>query len=188
MIDCAERMGQYCFVMVDELEDYARTELEKAGAPEMLIDCGVFDLKDLKDFAEDSLDQNGYVPDFTGCVYIKPRQQEHAMTTDSQSENIITRHSSHIKIEGYQGTWSVIAETKSRPEAAESQPLTPCFLLEHEEYGDEAAGLIVDEKGNILLDEVWNGFSDLEEAGWEVESEDISQEASAGTAPRLEMG
>ena len=137
VIDCAERMGQYCFVMADKLEDYARTELEKAGAPEMLIDCGVFDLKG---FAEESLDQNGYVPDFTGCVYIKPRQQEQAMTTGFQAENTITRHSDQIKIERHHGTWSVIAEAKCRPEADESQPLTPCFLLEHEEYSDEAAG------------------------------------------------
>ena len=40
------------------------------------------------------------------------------------------------------------------------------FLLEHELYGDEAAGVIVDERGNLVLEDVYNGFGDLEEAGW----------------------
>lgn len=31
---------------------------------------------------------------------------------------------------------------------------------------DEAACVIVDENGSILLEDVWNGFEDLEEAGW----------------------
>ena len=29
--------------------------------------------------------------------------------------------------------------------------------------------MIVDEDGNILLDDVWNGFQDLAEAGWTVQ-------------------
>jgi len=40
----------------------------------------------------------------------------------------------------------------------------PIFLLEHEEYGDEAAGIIVDSQGELLLDDVWNGFDDYAEA------------------------
>ena len=35
------------------------------------------------------------------------------------------------------------------------------LLCEHEEYGDETANIIVDLEGNLILDEVWNGFSDL---------------------------
>ena len=46
-----------------------------------------------------------------------------------------------------------------------------CFLLEHEEYGDEAAGLIVVEHGRIILDDVYNGLDELSEAGWKEESE-----------------
>jgi hypothetical protein len=38
----------------------------------------------------------------------------------------------------------------------------PIFLLEHEEYGDETACLIVKEDLTIVVDEVWNGFDDLE--------------------------
>ena len=36
---------------------------------------------------------------------------------------------------------------------------------------DEAAGVIVDEDGNLVLEDVWNGFDDLEEAGWEREGD-----------------
>lgn len=35
------------------------------------------------------------------------------------------------------------------------------FLCEHEEYGDETANIIIDLDGNLILDEVWNGFEDL---------------------------
>lgn len=37
------------------------------------------------------------------------------------------------------------------------------FLLEHETYGDEAACLIVNENLEIILEDVWNGFDDLED-------------------------
>lgn len=35
------------------------------------------------------------------------------------------------------------------------------LLCEHEEYGDETANIIIDLDGNLILDEVWNGFDDL---------------------------
>ncbi|MEW6215830.1 MAG: hypothetical protein AB1478_11630, partial [Nitrospirota bacterium] len=38
----------------------------------------------------------------------------------------------------------------------------PAYLLESEIYGDEVPCLIVDKAGKIILDEVYNGFSDLE--------------------------
>ena len=43
-----------------------------------------------------------------------------------------------------------------------------CFLLGHDEYGDEAASVIVDQDGRLLLEDVYNGFDDLLEAGWAV--------------------
>ena len=59
-----------------------------------------------------------------------------------------------IKIEGHVGKWHVIDEGEFRGEKV--------FLLEHDTYGDEAACLIVNEKKEIILDDVWNGFSDLD--------------------------
>lgn len=41
----------------------------------------------------------------------------------------------------------------------------PYFLLEHEEYGDEAAWLIVDNDNNVIVDEVFDDWIDrLEDA------------------------
>lgn len=41
------------------------------------------------------------------------------------------------------------------------------FLLESELYGEDAAGLIVNDEKQIVMEDVWNGFDDLEDAGWE---------------------
>lgn len=59
----------------------------------------------------------------------------------------------NIKIKGYRGTWYVIDESYYNGEKV--------YLLEHETYGDEAACLIVNEKLEVILDDVWNGFDDL---------------------------
>ena len=34
------------------------------------------------------------------------------------------------------------------------------YLMEHDTYGDEAACIIVDERGKLVLDDVYNGFDD----------------------------
>lgn len=59
-----------------------------------------------------------------------------------------------IKIKGYIGKWYVIGCSHYKGKEV--------YLLEHETYGDEAASLIVDGELNVLLDDVWNGFSDLD--------------------------
>lgn len=72
----------------------------------------------------------------------------------------ITESSDQIKIKGHIGKWYVIDSYDWRGQKV--------FLLEHETYGDEVAGLFVDKDGNIILEEVWNGYSDLEEMGGEL--------------------
>lgn len=89
-----------------------------------------------------------------------------------RGENMITRTSDHIKVEGHTGTWYVIDEGvfELTPDTPAGEAITlhaRLFLLEHEKYGDEAACVIVDENGKLLLDDVYNGFDDLEDAGWE---------------------
>ena len=69
---------------------------------------------------------------------------------------MITVKSDNIKVEGHVGTWYVIDETERSGKKL--------FLLEHETYGDEAACVIVDEDGNLELEDVWNGFDDYDEA------------------------
>lgn len=60
----------------------------------------------------------------------------------------------NIKIEGHVGTWYVIDESYHHGRKV--------YLLEHEQYGDEAACLIVDKELNVLLEDVWNGFEELD--------------------------
>lgn len=73
VIACADEIRKYSFVTTDKLEDYARSELLKAGVPEVLIEAGLFDIED---FARASLEQNGYRLDRSESVYLKPRQEQ----------------------------------------------------------------------------------------------------------------
>lgn len=59
----------------------------------------------------------------------------------------------NLAIANHMGTWYVIDETYYHG--------TPIYLVESEVYGDEAACLIVDSKLRVILEDVWNGFSDL---------------------------
>jgi hypothetical protein len=61
----------------------------------------------------------------------------------------------NIKINGHIGTWYVIGGKEYKCKKV--------YLLEHETYGEDAAHIIVDENLNIVLEDVYNGFADLEE-------------------------
>ena len=67
---------------------------------------------------------------------------------------------SGITIKGYEGTWHVI-------DSREGKSGRKLFLLEHDKYGDETEGLIVDNYLRVVLDDVWNGWNDLEDADYE---------------------
>lgn len=76
---------------------------------------------------------------------------------------MVTRKSDNITVEGHVGTWYVVdAAVYCKDGIAKT-----VYLLEHEDYGDEAACLIVDENAALIMEDVWNGFSDLEDDGWE---------------------
>jgi hypothetical protein len=68
---------------------------------------------------------------------------------------LIVEGSDNITVQGHTGTWYVI-----EGETIDGRNL---FLLESEQHGDEAAALIVDEAGNLVLDDVYNGFDDYRE-------------------------
>lgn len=59
-----------------------------------------------------------------------------------------------IEIQGWYGTWYSI-DTQVTDHSL-------YLLLEHEEYGDETEHLIIDHTGELILDDVWNGFDDLD--------------------------
>ena len=66
----------------------------------------------------------------------------------------MTEKSDGIKVAEHYGTWYVV-NTKN----IDGQLV---FLLEHEQYGDEAACVIVNSSGKLICDDVWNGFDDLD--------------------------
>lgn len=57
--------------------------------------------------------------------------------------------SDKIRVDGHKGTWYVI-DVKN-----------DLYLLEHETYGDTAPCIIVDCKGTLVMEDVYNGFDDL---------------------------
>lgn len=59
-----------------------------------------------------------------------------------------------LKVEGHKGTWYVIDEGYYKGKRV--------YLLEHEQYGEDAACLIVNKDLEILMDDVWNGLEDLD--------------------------
>ena len=72
------------------------------------------------------------------------------------NESVIKDNSNRIKVKGHKGTWYVV--DRSWHNSVE------VFELESEQYGDEAPHIIVDKKGNIVMEDVRNGFSDLRES------------------------
>ena len=84
-------------------------------------------------------------------------------------DGLIHSGSEDITVEGHTGTWYVIDETEINDEKF--------FLLEHEEYGDEVAAVAVNEQGELVAEDLWNGFAgDFKEAVQEYfEEKEIEQ-------------
>lgn len=59
------------------------------------------------------------------------------------------------RIEGHTGTWYIIDQLTLPDDFV-------LYLMESEQYGDDAPAIIVGEDGRVFLDEVVNGFSDLD--------------------------
>lgn len=80
------------------------------------------------------------------------------MEEQQQKNNaLIHGDSYHIAVEGHIGTWYAIDETEVGGEKF--------FLLEHEEHGDMAACVAVNEQGKLVAEDLWNGFDeDFQEA------------------------
>ena len=80
------------------------------------------------------------------------------MEEQQQKNNaLIHGDSYHIAVEGHIGTWYAVDETEVGGEKF--------FLLEHEEHGDMAACVAVNEQGKLVAEDLWNGFDeDFQEA------------------------
>ena len=88
----------------------------------------------------------------------------------------ITGDSRAIALNGYVGTWHVVEEALCAPDG--SGDLFKCFLLENDQFGPTVGKIIVGERGDTLLDYVWDGFEELREAGWNVQGP--AQEQTGG--------
>lgn len=80
------------------------------------------------------------------------------MEEQQQKRNgLIHGDSDRITVEGHIGTWYAVDETEVGGEKF--------FLLEHEEHGDMAACVAVNEQGKLVAEDLWNGFDeDFQEA------------------------
>ncbi len=107
----------------------------------------VSDLKSTKQYKE----MVAYA-DSIGLVLDYDKDLEEFTVTEKEAEAVLKEG---IVIEGHFGTWYVIDITTHKDE--------PVYLLEHEEYGDEAACLIVKADLTVVCEDVWNGFEDLED-------------------------
>ena len=71
---------------------------------------------------------------------------------EEKNNGLFHGDSYNITVEGHIGTWYAIDETEVNGEKF--------FLLEHEEYGDEAACVAVNEQGKLVAEDLWNGFDE----------------------------
>lgn len=60
----------------------------------------------------------------------------------------------NIKVAGHKGTWYEIDSMVKNGEEY--------FLMEHETYGDMAACVIIDKDNNLIMEDVCDGFDDLD--------------------------
>lgn len=60
-----------------------------------------------------------------------------------------------LKIAGHSGTWYEIDRATINGKKL--------YLMESEQWGDEAPSIIMDDQHNVILDDVRNGFDDYRE-------------------------
>ena len=99
--------------------------------------------------AKGRLELGGEGLNFTGAEltvreFMEEQQQKRS--------GLIHGDSDRITVEGHIGTWYAVDETEIGGEKF--------FLLEHEEHGDMAACVAVNEQGKLVAEDLWNGFDD----------------------------
>ena len=81
---------------------------------------------------------------------ISKEQQKQEATEQKDFE--MNADTSGLTVAGHIGTWHTIDQHEVGGHSF--------YLMEHDTYGDEAACIIVDERGKLVLDDVYNGFDD----------------------------
>jgi len=75
--------------------------------------------------------------------------------TNFSNRNKLNAYVGNITVKGHKGTWYIIGDKVVGHKLY--------LLLESEQHGEDAPALIVDKDYNLILEEVENGFEDLEE-------------------------
>ena len=94
-----------------------------------------------------------------------------------ENEVTITAETRGYEAEGHNGTWHTVDEKEYAGEKF--------FLMEHDEFGSDVAGIIVAENGQLVAEDLWNGFDAgaLEAVSEYLQENGISVE---GLMPELE--
>ena len=67
-----------------------------------------------------------------------------------EAEVIITADTRGFEADGHAGTWHTVDEKEYAGERF--------FFMEHDEYGSDVAGIIVSEHGQLVAEDLWNGY------------------------------
>jgi hypothetical protein len=87
---------------------------------------------------------------------------------------LVDEKTSGLAVEGHMGTWHTIDQVQVDGK--------DYFLMEHDTYGDEAAGVIVDENGKLMAEDIFNGF---DEDALEAIREVVAEQAAEVTTPDI---
>ena len=79
-------------------------------------------------------------------------EEQHKQEAVEQKDFEMNMDTSGLAVAGHIGTWHTIDHKEVDGHSF--------FLMEHDTYGDDAACIIVDERGKLVLDQVYNGFDD----------------------------
>ncbi|WP_409967782.1 YodL domain-containing protein [Bengtsoniella intestinalis] len=162
-----ELEGNFSFEDVAKLNSYCR---------DVWLKVDEVSFEKVKDFATAAINENTATIDeilsmtrseFGSAVIDNDTHVLSELFPKESNEQLITPDSDHIKVDGHIGTWYVVDTTKIDHETY--------HLLEHETYGDEAACIIVNGSGMLVLDDVWNGFDDLHDHLADLQAEKSKQ-------------
>ena len=67
-----------------------------------------------------------------------------------EAEVTITADTRGFEADGHAGTWHTVDEREYAGEKF--------FFMEHDEYGSDVAGIIVSEHGQLVAEDIWNGY------------------------------
>ena len=67
-----------------------------------------------------------------------------------ETEVTITADTRGFEADGHEGTWHTVDEKEYAEEKF--------FFMEHDEYGSDVAGIIVSEHGQLVAEDLWNGY------------------------------